>query len=81
MEKEADFGKNGEFIVVIVILCADGIAQKMYSDGRIAFQQLNYLTILPSDYIFCAIPSAHKITIKNNFLFLPKVALLSIYLF
>jgi len=36
-------------------------------------QQLNlYLAILPSDYIFCAIPSAHKITMTKNFLFLPN---------
>jgi len=30
-----------------------------------------YLAILPSDDIFCAIPSVHKITMTNNFLFLP----------
>jgi len=44
------------------------------------YQQLNlYLLILPSDYIYYAIPSAHKITITNNILFLPKAAFSSVY--
>jgi len=38
-----------------------------------------YHAILPSDYIYYAIPSAYKITMTNNFLFLPKAALLFVY--